>query len=214
MVAGGDRDEFDAGSVVGHDAVYFHRFGGVLNGNHPQAGLGGEAFDFNTVAHNLAYVARLKNITAFRVFHVLVLGYIRGFFNVAVDYYFNERCKVLHRFQRVELKRDRVLFRVKNFFDRMKKAADMDVNREPSCVYGKAVAQLVHHFLEEMVDGLDRLVVAAVISAPIPHGRAYRVNINGLFLCVYSQVGVLASCKMIWIELRFNLVHLLFGFID
>jgi len=50
----------------------------------------------------------------------------------------------------------------------------MDVNCEPSSVYGKPVAKLVHHFLEEMVNGLDRLVVAAVKPATVPHCRAYR----------------------------------------
>ena len=88
-----------------------------LPGNHPEAGFDREAFDFNPAAQNLAYVARLKKIAAFRLFHVLVFGYVRGFFNVAVDDYFDEGCKVLHRFQRMELKRDRVLFRVKDFFD-------------------------------------------------------------------------------------------------
>ena len=63
-IAGIYGDEFDTGWGVGHDAVYFHRFGGVLHGNHPESAFGREAFDFNSVAHNLAYMARLKKIAA------------------------------------------------------------------------------------------------------------------------------------------------------
>jgi len=47
------------------DAGYFHRCGGVLHGNHPEADFDGRAIDFNPAARNLAYmVARITPYTS------------------------------------------------------------------------------------------------------------------------------------------------------
>jgi len=103
-VAGGFGYKFNAHGVVRHDAGYFYRFRGVQRRNHPQADLGGVALDFNPVADNLAYVPRLKQLTAVRVFHVPKVGYVRGFLKVIADGYFNEGGEFLHVFEHMELK--------------------------------------------------------------------------------------------------------------
>ena len=148
------------------------------------------------------------------LFHVDELGYVRAFFYVAADFYFNEVGQFPHGFERVELKADFVLGLGERFFYRMKEADKADGYGEPEEVYGKAVAKLVHYFFEEMFDGLYRLVYAAFVAAPVLHGRAYCLDAYGLFLCVSGNESAFPSLQMVGVELRLYLVHLFFCFVD